>query len=130
MIVDSSVLVAILTGEPDADLLNERLTTTSGTSVSAASYLETGIVLDRHRQPRTSEALDDYLQSAGVEVATVTARQARIARSAYRDYGRGSGHPARLNFGDCFSYALAVDRAEPLLYKGDDFSHTDVPRAV
>ena len=68
--------------------------------------------------------------SFGIEVVPVTDEQARIARQAYRDYGRGSGHPANLNFGDCFSYALAAERREPLLYVGDDFGHTDIRSAL
>jgi len=87
-------------------------------------------VLDRHRRGLVSEALDDYLEGAALSVAPVTARQARIARAAYRDFGRGSGHPAKLNFGDCFAYALAIERDEPLLFKGDDFTHTDVRSAL
>lgn len=130
MIVDSSALVAILTDEPGAQTLNDLLIDTVGSAVSAASYLETGIVLDRHRRGPVSDALDDYLESAALSVAPVTPRQARIARVAYRDFGRGSGHAARLNFGDCFSYALAIERDEPLLFKGDDFTRTDVRSAL
>ena len=130
MIVDSSALLAILTDEPGGQVLNDLLISTAGSVVSAAGYLETGIVLDRHRRGPVSDALDDYLESAAVGVAPVTARQARIARAAYRDFGRGSGRPARLNFGDCFAYALAVERDEPLLYTGDDFNHTDVRSAL
>ena len=130
MIVDSSALVAILTDEPGATVLNDLLVSTDGSVVSAASYLETGIVLDRHRRGPVSDALDDYLEGAALSVAPVTARQARIARAAYRDFGRGSGHPAKLNFGDCFAYALAIERDEPLLFKGDDFTHTDVRSAL
>ena len=130
MIVDSSALVAILTDEPGATVLNDLLISTAGSVVSAAGYLETGIVLDRHRRAPVSDALDDYLEGAALSVAPVTARQARIARAAYRDFGRGSGHPAKLNFGDCFAYALAIERDEPLLFKGDDFTHTDVRSAL
>lgn len=130
MIVDSSALVAILTDEPGAQVLNDLLISTVGSAVSAASYLETGIVLDRHRRGPVSDALDDYLESAALSVAPVTARQARIARAAYRDFGRGSGHPAKLNFGDCFAYALAIERDESLLFRGDDFTHTDVRSAL
>ena len=75
-------------------------------------------------------ALDQFLLESRIAIASVTPEQARIARMAYRDFGRGSGHPARLNFGDCFAYALAIERNEPLLYKGDDFRHTDVRSAL
>ena len=80
--------------------------------------------------PRSADEFDRLIAAAGVSIAPVTADQARIARAAYRDFGRGSGHPAQLNFGDCFAYALAIDRDEPLLYKGNDFSHTDVRNAL
>jgi ribonuclease VapC len=91
-----------------------------------ASYLETSIVLDKRRDAVMSAKLDDLIESAKITLEPVTAEQARIARQAYRDYGKGSGHPANLNFGDCFSYALARDKREPILYKGDDFVHTDL----
>ncbi len=99
-------------------------------SLSAASYLETAIVLDGRRDPVQSAKLDDLLLDLEMKIEPVTAEQARIARQAYRDYGRGSGHRANLNFGDCFSYALARVKREPLLFKGDDFGFTDVRRAV
>ena len=94
--------------------------------MSAASYLELGIVIDRVGDPVLSRRLDDVLETLNITIAEVSAAQARLARAAYRDYGRGSGHRAGLNFGDCFSYALAADAKEPLLFKGDDFGHTDV----
>jgi ribonuclease VapC len=77
-----------------------------------------------------SRDLDEFLHDAAIRIEPVTETQARIAREAYRDYGRGSGHPAQLNFGDCFAYALARDLREPLLYKGADFSHTDIASAL
>jgi ribonuclease VapC len=126
MIVDSSALIAILTDEPDALALSQVLDRPETVRVSAASYLETSIVLDKHRDPVLSAKLDGLMELAKMVIEPVTAEQAKIARQAYRDYGRGSGHPANLNFGDCFSYALARDKREPLLYKGDDFVHTDL----
>jgi ribonuclease VapC len=96
--------------------------------MSAASYLEAGIVADGSRNPVLSRQLDAVISDAIISIEPVTERQARIARDAYRDFGKGSGHPAGLNFGDCFAYALAKDRGEPLLFKGDDFSRTDVRR--
>jgi ribonuclease VapC len=87
-------------------------------------------VIDQKRDPHLTRGVDDLLFSAEVTVEPVTERQARIAREAYRDYGKGSGHPARLNFGDCFAYALARDLNEPLLFKGDDFRHTDIKPAI
>lgn len=98
--------------------------------MSAATLLELSVVVDAKRDPVRSGRLDELLRSSDVETMDVTAEQAHIARAAYRDFGRGSGHPARLNFGDCFSYALAKVTGEPLLFKGDDFGHTDLRSAV
>jgi len=126
MIVDSSALIAILTDEPDALTLSQILDLPAIVRVSAASYLETSIVLDKHRDPVLSAKLDGLIESAKIVIEPVTPEQARAARQAYRDYGKGSGHPANLNFGDCFSYALARDKREPILFKGDDFIHTDL----
>jgi ribonuclease VapC len=130
MIVDSSALVAILRAEADTELLTKALFRAPNAVMSAASYLETSIVIDRSRDPRPSRQFDLLLHEAGIEIVPVTVEQARIAREAYRDFGKGSGHPAGLNFGDCFAYALATDRGEPLLYKGDDFVHTDIRSAL
>ena len=130
MIVDSSALIAILAGEPDAEELNDVLSGAVRPALSVANYLEAAIVLDRHPARRAGEKLDRYLVAGQVELADVTESQARIARAAYRNFGRGTGHPAGLNFGDCFAYALAIDRDASLLYKGNDFKHTDVRSAL
>jgi ribonuclease VapC len=130
MIVDSSAMIAILTGEPDGPALSRVLDGPELVRLSAASYLETSIVLDKRRDTVMSAKLDDLIESARITLEPVTVEQARIARRAYRDYGKGSGHPANLNFGDCFSYALARDKREPILYKGDDFVHTDLRSAL
>jgi ribonuclease VapC len=130
VIVDSSVLIAILTGESDAEELNDLLSGADRPMLSVANYLETAIVLDRHRSASPDEKLDRYLAAGTIELVDVTESQVRIARSAYRNFGKGSRHPAGLNFGDCFAYALAVERDEPLLYKGGDFRHTDVRSAL
>jgi ribonuclease VapC len=130
MIVDSSALVAVLRLEPDSRRLVESLFHSSSAVMSAATYLEASIVVDRSRDPRASRQFDLLLRETEIEIVPVTVEQAHIARDAYRDFGKGSGHPAGLNFGDCFSYALAKDRNETLLYKGDDFSHTDVRGAL
>ena len=129
MIVDTSALVAIVLHEPAYEAYAEILTAQPA-RISAASYFEFGLVIDQKRDPQLTRGVDDLLVSAEVTIEPVTERQARIAREAYRDYGKGSGHPARLNFGDCFAYALARDLGEPLLFKGDDFRHTDVRPAV
>jgi ribonuclease VapC len=130
VIVDSSALIAILAGEPDAEELNDVLSGAVRPALSVANYLEAAIVLDRHPARRAGEKLDRYLVTGQVELADVTESQARIARSAYRNFGWGTGHPAGLNFGDCFAYALAIDRDESLLNKGNDFKHTDVRSAL
>ena len=130
MIVDSSAVVAILMKEVGHEAYTEGLTADRSPVMSAGSYLECAIVVDRHRDPALGRELDRLIAAAGVSITPVTADQARIARAGYRDFGRGSGHPARLNFGDCFAYALAIDRDEPLLYKGNDFSQTDVRNAL
>jgi ribonuclease VapC len=130
MIVDTSALVAIITEESDAEELAFRLEDVRGhVRLSAANYLEAGIVLDGRRDPVVSSKLDGLLSLMEIEIVPVTEAQARIARQAYRDFGKGSGHPAKLNFGDCFAYALATDAHQPLLFKGDDFTHTGVRRA-
>jgi ribonuclease VapC len=130
VIVDSSALVAIVRQEADADLFDRALVAARRSRLSAASYVETSIVVDARRDPTLSRRLDELLRRAGVEIVDLTARQAEIARQAHRDFGRGSGHPAKLNYGDCLAYALAKDADEPLLYKGDDFVHTDLRPAL
>ena len=98
--------------------------------MSAANFLETAIVVDRNRSAIPGRGLDELIRELEIVIEPVTEEQAHIARQAYRDYGRGSGHPARLNFGDCFAYALARATGEPLLFKGGDFRHTDIAPAV
>jgi len=129
MIIDTSALAAIVFREADRDSYRQAIIQAPRRVISAATYVELSIVVDSRHDPVVSRSLDDLLTSLGIEVADLTADQARIARSAHRDFGRGSGHPARLNYGDCFSYALAKQIDEPLLWKGDDFGHTDVRRA-
>jgi len=130
MIVDSSAIIAILRREPDWRVYSQAIEADKNSSISAASYLETSLVIDGKRDVATSVALDHLIETGRIEIEPFTAEQARIARQAYRDYGRGSGHPANLNFGDCFSYALARVKREPILFKGDDFSRTDLRSAV
>ena len=130
MIVDSSVLIAILTGEPDAEELNDLLSGAHRPILSVVNYLEAAIVLDRHRSPGQGEKLDRYLAAGTIGLVDVTESQVRIARSAYRDFGKGSRHRAGLNFGDCFAYALAKATGEPLLFQGEDFAKTDVVPAI
>lgn len=129
MIVDSSAIVALIHQEPEAPRIAQLLGESTETLMSAGTYLETAIVLDSKRDPVLSRQLDSLLEDASVRVVDVTMQQVSIARAAYHDFGRGSGHPAGLNFGDCFAYALAKDTGQPLLFKGDDFIHTDVEPA-
>jgi ribonuclease VapC len=126
MIIDTSALVAILRDEPEAKDCAVAIERNPTRRVSAANFVETALVIDGNRDPIASRRFDDLIREARVVIEPVTEAQARIAREAYRDFGKGSGHPAKLNFGDCFAYALAKTTGEPLLFKGDDFIHTDI----
>lgn len=130
VIVDTSVLIAILREEPDAAVYVASLRAVRPVRISTGTLFETVIVVDGNRSPRLSRRLDELVKNIPLVIEPVTEEQFRIAREAYRDYGRGSGHPARLNFGDCFAYALARAMGEPLLVKGDDFIHTDIQPAL
>ncbi|MBG0793992.1 type II toxin-antitoxin system VapC family toxin [Methylocystis sp. H62] len=130
MILDTSALIAILRAEPEALAFAQAIAAAKIRRVSAASYVETAAVIDSAGDAVASRRLDELLEEAGVVIEPVTAEQARLARAAYRDFGKGRGHRAKLNMGDCFSYALAKACREPLLYKGDDFTHTDVRSAL
>ena len=130
MIIDTSALVAILRDEPDAARYAEAIASAGECHISAATYVETAAVIDGARDPIASRRLDELFREAGITIEPVTATQARIARQAYRDFGKGSGHAARLNFGDCFAYALAAERGEPILFKGEDFARTDLACAL
>lgn len=130
MIVDTSALIAILRAEPEAVACAKAIEAAPNRRISAANFVEAAIVIDGSRDPIASRRLDDLMTEAKFVIEPVTEAQARIAREAYRDFGRGSGHPARLNFGDCFAYALARSTGEPLLFKGDDFGWTDIAPAA
>jgi ribonuclease VapC len=130
VIIDTSAIVAILKDEPEGKVFTDLLLASSPASISAACYVEAAVVIDGMGDPVTSSRLDQLLAALGVTIVDLSVDQARIARAAYRDFGRGSGHPARLNLGDCFSYALAKATGEPLLFKGDDFGHTDLTASV
>ena len=130
MIVDSSAVIAILNGEPESAEFSQAMESAEVLRISAASYLESSIVADGYRNPKLSARFDEFMSIPKLVIEPVTAEQARIARQAYRDYGRASGHAANLNFGDCFSYALARAKREPILFKGDDFVHTDLRSAL
>jgi ribonuclease VapC len=123
VILDSSALIAILRSEPETRAFADAIENAAVRRISAASYVEAAAVVDGSRDPVLSRRFDDLLRDAQIRIEPVTEIQARLAREAYRDFGRGSGHPAKLNFGDCFAYALARDMGEPLLFKGGDFSY-------
>lgn len=130
MIVDTSVLVALLREEPITARFVPMLNRNVGLlRMSTASYLEAGIVIDANDDAVISDRLDSVIALFGIEMVPVCADHARIAREAYRQFGKGH-HPARLNFGDCLTYALAKATGEPLLFKGDDFSQTDITPAL
>ncbi len=130
MVIDTSALLAILFQEPEAERFARAIAHSARRLLSAATLLETGIVLQARHGDEGARDLDLLVLKLGVEIAPVTERQVGIARRAYRRYGKGQHNPAGLNFGDCFAYALAKDAGEPLLFKGVDFSRTDVAPAV
>src|SRR5436309_15310055 len=129
MILDTSALIAVLRFEAAAPELTRMIEHAARARISAVSYVEAGAVIDGSKDPVASRRFDELIEEAQIAIEPVTEAQARIARQAYRDFGKISGHPAKLNFGDCFSYALAKSSGEPLLFKGGDFRLTDVKPA-
>ena len=129
MVVDTSALVAIFLLEPEAGQFAHEILDARRAAISAANLLEASIILDARIGHEDSSELDEFIASVGLEVEPVTMDQARVARHAYRTYGRGN-HPAGLNLGDCFTYALAKTTGLPLLFKGTDFARTDVTPAL
>lgn len=125
MVIDTSALLAILLNESDAPAFAGSIEAAEDCCISAATYLEAAIVIDNRGDAVASREFDRFIRRAGIRVEPATPEQAEIARAAYRDFGKGR-HPAALNFGDCFAYALAKSRDEPLLFKGDDFARTDL----
>ncbi len=130
MIIDASAIIAILRDEPDAATYARAMADATSRHVSAVNFVELAVVIDASRDPIATRRFDDLIRQADISIEPVTEQQARIARAAYRDFGKGSGHPAKLNFGDCFAYALAKDFGQALLFKGDDFAYTDVTSAA
>ena len=130
MIVDSSALLAIVLDEPLSARCLQALLESPTNRMSAASFLEAAIVVDRLPDPHDSVAFNELISDLSIIIEPVTAHQATVAREAHRQFGRGSGHPAKLNFGDCFAYALATELDEPLLFVGQDFIHTDMRRVL
>lgn len=125
MIIDTSALLAILYQEEDAAYFAGAIAAAPVGRMSAANFLEAAINIDVSGDAEASRQLDTFIRRAGIEINAVTFEQAQIARQAYLDFGKGR-HPAGLNFGDCFAYALARETGEPLLFKGDDFAKTDI----
>ena len=128
MVIDTSAILAILGNEPEAALFAEKIASSGACSLSAASLFESAIILESRHGVAGSQKLDELVLVANIVIEPVTAHQIAIARVAYRTFGKGR-HPAKLNYGDCFAYALAKSRGEALLFKGDDFSQTDLQAA-
>lgn len=130
VIVDASAILAIILREPDEQVFSDKLAEHPGDiSLSPVNYLEIALRIDRGDMPEASAKLDPLLAQLNVTIGKVGPDQASLARAAYQKFGRGN-HPAKLNLGDCFAYALSKARGEPLLFKGDDFSQTDVEPAI
>jgi ribonuclease VapC len=129
VIVDTSALVAILEQEVEAERMARAIASASNASLSSATLVEAGIVVQARRGDEGARDLDLLIAKLGIVVEPFTPRQADIARKAYRRFGRGQ-HPAALNLGDCFAYALAMDISQPLLAKGNDFRQTDLTLAA
>ncbi len=125
MIVDSSAILAILFNEPDATVYATAIASAQSCRISAANCVEAAVVIESQSPAAGARQFDTFMRRAGITVEPVTEDHALLARQAYSDFGKGR-HPAGLNFGDCFSYALAMATGEPLLFKGNDFSQTDV----
>ncbi|MBX9813496.1 MAG: ribonuclease [Proteobacteria bacterium SG_bin5] len=128
MIIDSSALIAVIAVEPEAQSFVEAMLAAPVARLSAGSWIELAAVITR-RRAHGYALLTELVDRVGITIEPVTAEQAQIGHDAYRRYGIGTGHPARLNFGDCFAYALAKALGEPLLFKGGDFARTDVTPA-
>lgn len=130
MIIDTSAIVAIVCSEPEAQRCIDRILEATDRHISAANLLEAYLVIDGARIPEESAEPDVTINDLQIAVAPVNQEQIEIARDAFRRFGKGSGHGARLNFGDCFAYALARYRNEPLLFVGNDFAQTDITPAL
>ena len=129
MIVDSSAVLAILFTESDAETYARALTQADSCRMSAVNFVEVAIVVEAQTRDSGSRQFESFFRRSGIAIEAVTEEQAHAARQAYTDFGKGR-HPAGLNFGDCFAYALAKVTGEPLLFKGEDFKKTDIPSAL
>ncbi len=130
MIVDTSALLAVLLAEGDAASYAAPMAKTRPVRMSAANMFEAAMVIDRKGDAKARESFLRFETTFDVAIDPLTRQHALLARDAWQRFGKGSGHPAQLNFGDCMAYALAKDRGEPLLFKGNDFSHTDIEPAL
>lgn len=130
MIIDTSALIAILRNEPATPRIKDALRQAESRQISAATLVEARVVMTSKTGASGRRHLDSLVKEARIETVDVTPVQADLASQAFTDFGRGSGSPAKLNYGDCFSYALAADTGEALLYVGDDFTHTDLRSAL
>ena len=129
MILDSSPLVAILAGEPDAELYIQAISRAPRCRISAGNFIELSIVVESQFPVEVLRQCDALFRRVGIVIEPVSVEHAHLARQAFHDFGKGR-HPAGLNFGDCFAYALAKHTGEPLLFKGNDFSQTDIVSAL
>lgn len=125
MVIDTSALLAILQNEPERRAFNEAIEAADARAMSAATFVEVSILVESRYGAEGLRELDQFLDRAGIEIVDVDGEQAQVGRRAFSRFGKGR-HPAGLNYGDCFSYALAITMGEPLLYKGNDFAQTDV----
>jgi ribonuclease VapC len=130
VVIDTSAIVAIMKGEPERDPYLDFLGKTGDACMSAGTLLECGIVVGSNVGDEGLKTMQELFQQLSLQIISVDASQSRLGYQAFRRYGRGSGHPAQLNFGDCFAYALAKTRNLPLLFKGEDFIHTDIVPAL
>jgi ribonuclease VapC len=129
MIVDASAVLAIVLREAEGPDFLDQIIADPSPKMSVINWMEVAIRVERHGVPDSVAAFDSLVEELGLALIPIDAEHGAIARRAYRLYGKGSGHPAQLNLGDCFAYALATSTGEPLLFKGGDFAHTDVMRA-
>jgi ribonuclease VapC len=130
VIIDASALIAILRAESDVQIYARAIENAETRRISAANFLEVAVVMDGSRDPIISRRLDQLISEADITIEPITGRQAHLARTAYRDFGKSCKHRAKLNFGDCFAYALAKHKHESTLFKGSDLSYTDIESAV
>ncbi|MBE7198475.1 MULTISPECIES: type II toxin-antitoxin system VapC family toxin [Methylobacterium] len=128
MILDTSALIAILYREPEAETFVQRIHEAETCRMSVATWLELAIVVERQLGPEGTRQAETFLRRAGIVIEPLTVEQGELARQGFLDFGKGR-HRAGLNYGDCFAYALAKATGEPLLFKGNDFSQTDIPAA-